>query len=194
MDTDHPVVSGGPLRREPRDRRHPRLSRACTSSSAGSSSWISRSPRLRRSARRSRFCCRGSAAIRTAPAVYWVSLLFTFIGAAIFSTIRSRHARIPQEAIIGISYAVASAATILALSKSSCGRRAPEGHARREHPRGVVGGGLADGGPLRRHRRLPLGVPEEVPGDFDESRCRGDSPARRCGCGTFSSTRRSASS
>jgi zinc/manganese transport system permease protein len=51
--------------------------------------------------------------------VYWVSLLFTFIGAAIFSTIRSRHARIPQEAIIGISYAVASAATILALSKSS---------------------------------------------------------------------------
>lgn len=53
------------------------------------------------------------------PAVYWVSLLFTFIGAGIFSMIRSRHARIPQEAIIGISYAVASAATILALSKSS---------------------------------------------------------------------------
>jgi zinc/manganese transport system permease protein len=52
-------------------------------------------------------------------AVYWVSLLFTFLGAAIFSTIRSRHARIPQEAIIGISYAVASAATILALSKST---------------------------------------------------------------------------
>jgi zinc/manganese transport system permease protein len=51
--------------------------------------------------------------------VYWTSLVFTFIGAAIFSTIRSRHARIPQEAIIGISYAVASAATILALSKSS---------------------------------------------------------------------------
>jgi zinc/manganese transport system permease protein len=52
-------------------------------------------------------------------AVYWTSLAFTFIGAGIFSTIRSRHARIPQEAIIGISYAVASAATILALSKSS---------------------------------------------------------------------------
>ncbi|HTH02767.1 MAG TPA: metal ABC transporter permease [Vicinamibacterales bacterium] len=53
------------------------------------------------------------------PDVYWVSLLFTFIGAGIFSLIRSRHARIPQEAIIGISYAVASAATILALSKST---------------------------------------------------------------------------
>lgn len=54
-----------------------------------------------------------------APAVYWVSLAFTFIGAAIFATIRVRHARIPQEAIIGISYAVASAATILAMSKST---------------------------------------------------------------------------
>jgi zinc/manganese transport system permease protein len=52
-------------------------------------------------------------------AVYWMSLGFTFLGAGIFATIRSRHARIPQEAIIGISYAVASAATILALSKSS---------------------------------------------------------------------------
>jgi zinc/manganese transport system permease protein len=54
-----------------------------------------------------------------APAVYWISLGFTFIGAAIFSTIRSRRARIPQEAIIGISYAVASAAAILAMSKST---------------------------------------------------------------------------
>ena len=51
--------------------------------------------------------------------VYWVSLLFTFIGAAIFSLIRTRRARIPQEAIIGISYAVASAASILAMSKST---------------------------------------------------------------------------
>jgi len=49
---------------------------------------------------------------------YWVSLGFTFLGAAVFSTIRGRHARIPQEAIIGISYAVASAAAILAMSKS----------------------------------------------------------------------------
>jgi len=53
------------------------------------------------------------------PWVYWISLGFTFIGAAIFSTIRSRRARIPQEAIIGISYAVASAAAILAMSKAT---------------------------------------------------------------------------
>jgi zinc/manganese transport system permease protein len=52
-------------------------------------------------------------------AAYWTSLVFTFLGAAIFATIRSRRARIPQEAIIGISYAVASAATILAMSKST---------------------------------------------------------------------------
>src|SRR5207244_12428006 len=54
-----------------------------------------------------------------APVVYWVSLAFTFIGAAVFSMIRVRRARIPQEAIIGICYAVASAAAILAMSKAT---------------------------------------------------------------------------
>ena len=54
-----------------------------------------------------------------APSVYWISLAFTFIGAAVFSTIRSRRARLPQEAIIGICYAVASAAAILAMSKAT---------------------------------------------------------------------------
>jgi zinc/manganese transport system permease protein len=54
-----------------------------------------------------------------APAVYWVSLGFTFVGAAVFSTIRGHRARIPQEAVIGICYAVASAATILAMSKAT---------------------------------------------------------------------------
>jgi len=54
-----------------------------------------------------------------AGSVYWISLAFTFIGAAIFSTIRVRRARIPQEAIIGICYAVASAAAILAMSKAT---------------------------------------------------------------------------
>src|SRR5690349_9379358 len=53
------------------------------------------------------------------PITYWISLAFTFLGAFIFSTIRSRRARIPQEAIIGICYAVASAAAILAMSKAT---------------------------------------------------------------------------
>jgi zinc/manganese transport system permease protein len=53
------------------------------------------------------------------PVVYWISLGFTFIGAAVFSTIRTHKSRIPQEAIIGISYAVASAAAIVAMSKAT---------------------------------------------------------------------------
>jgi len=51
-------------------------------------------------------------------ASYWISLAFTFLGAALFSVVKSHKARIPQEAIIGITYAVASAAAILAMSKS----------------------------------------------------------------------------
>src|SRR6266567_7986414 len=54
-----------------------------------------------------------------AGATYWVSLAFTFLGAVIFSLLRVRKARIPQEAIIGIAYAVASAAAILAMSKAT---------------------------------------------------------------------------
>src|SRR5436309_7806413 len=52
-------------------------------------------------------------------AAYVVSLIFTFIGAGVFSMIRGHRARIPQEAIIGICYAVASAAAILAMSKAT---------------------------------------------------------------------------
>ena len=51
--------------------------------------------------------------------VYWMSLGFTMIGAIVFATIRGHRARIPQEAIIGICYAVASAATIIAMSKAT---------------------------------------------------------------------------
>src|SRR5713226_4778991 len=50
---------------------------------------------------------------------YWISLGFTFLGAAIFSMARTRRGHIPQEAFIGIAYAVASAAAILAMSKAT---------------------------------------------------------------------------
>ena len=50
---------------------------------------------------------------------YWISLVFTLLGALLFSTIRGHKARIPQEAVIGICYAVASAAAILAMSKAT---------------------------------------------------------------------------
>ena len=52
---------------------------------------------------------------------YLFSLGFAIVGAAIFALTRMRHERIPQEAIIGIVYAVALAAAILVAD------RAPEG-------------------------------------------------------------------
>jgi zinc/manganese transport system permease protein len=57
----------------------------------------------------------------TVPA-YLVSYAFAFIGAAIFALSRIKEKDVPQEAIIGITYAVFSAATILVLDK------APHGH------------------------------------------------------------------
>ena len=53
---------------------------------------------------------------------YIFSLLFTFIGAGIFALSRFREKVVPQEAIIGIVYAVFSALAILVLD------RAPHGH------------------------------------------------------------------
>jgi zinc/manganese transport system permease protein len=50
---------------------------------------------------------------------YWISLGFTFLGAALFSLARLRRAHIPQEAFIGIAYAVASAGAILTMSKAT---------------------------------------------------------------------------
>lgn len=50
-----------------------------------------------------------------------ISLGAAVLGAAVFSWTRMRRERVPQEAIIGISYVVASAATILVAD------RAPEG-------------------------------------------------------------------
>ena len=50
---------------------------------------------------------------------YWLSLAFTFIGAGIFAFARTRRGHIPQEAFIGIAYAVASATAILAMSKAT---------------------------------------------------------------------------
>ncbi len=54
-------------------------------------------------------------------ATYWFSLAATFIGAIIFSVTRMRKEKIPQEAIIGIVYAVSAAAAILILSRAAEG-------------------------------------------------------------------------
>ena len=54
-------------------------------------------------------------------ASYMMALVFTFIGAAFFAYVRSSKQRIPQEAIIGITYVVCAAAMILVFSKSAEG-------------------------------------------------------------------------
>jgi zinc/manganese transport system permease protein len=61
------------------------------------------------------------------------SLGATVLGAAIFSWTRARRERVPQEAIIGITYVVASAATILIAD------RAPEGA---EHIKELLAGAI----------------------------------------------------
>lgn len=52
---------------------------------------------------------------------YWFSLGFTFVGAAVFSISRFRHEKIPQEAIIGVTYAIAAAVAILVIDKAPHG-------------------------------------------------------------------------
>jgi zinc/manganese transport system permease protein len=52
---------------------------------------------------------------------YFASLVFTLAAAAVFSFFRSKRQRLPQEALIGVVYAVAASLAIIILSK------APEG-------------------------------------------------------------------
>ena len=54
-------------------------------------------------------------------AAYWLSLGFTMVGALVFSLSRFKRERIPQEAMIGITYAVSAALLILVLSRSGEG-------------------------------------------------------------------------
>lgn len=56
------------------------------------------------------------------PRAQMMALAFTVIGAAIFAATRTReHGRVPQEAIIGIVYVVASAAALLVADKAPRG-------------------------------------------------------------------------
>jgi len=64
---------------------------------------------------------------------YWFSFGFTIIGAAIFSISRFRHDKIPQEAVIGLVYALAAAVAFLVLD------RAPHGA---EHIKEILTGNI----------------------------------------------------
>lgn len=52
---------------------------------------------------------------------YIFSLLFTFIGAAVFSLTRLRQEKVPQEAVIGLVYALAAALAILLIDRAPHG-------------------------------------------------------------------------
>ncbi len=61
------------------------------------------------------------------PVTYMVAVLFTLLGATLFSITRSKDDKVPQEAIIGITYVVAAAVMVLLFSKS------PEGAEEMNH-------------------------------------------------------------
>jgi len=66
-------------------------------------------------------------------AAYWLALAFTLAGAALFAASRTRRVPVPQEAIIGIVYAVSTAAAVLVVD------RAPQGG---EHIRQILVGSI----------------------------------------------------
>ena len=67
------------------------------------------------------------------PAALLYSMLFTFLAAAIFAATRTRRERVPQEAIIGVVFAVAASLVILVVD------RAPHGA---EHIKEVMTGAI----------------------------------------------------
>ncbi len=64
---------------------------------------------------------------------FYVSLLFGIIGAWVFSITRTRGERVPQEAIIGLSFAIASAGSILLSAENPHGA---------EHLRDILAGSI----------------------------------------------------
>ncbi len=57
----------------------------------------------------------------TSPAAFLYSMAFTFVGAAVFAASRFRKDRVPQEAVIGLVYAIAASTAILVIDKSPHG-------------------------------------------------------------------------
>ena len=55
------------------------------------------------------------------PITYLLAVVFTLLGAGLFSITRHKDHRVPQEAIIGITYVVAAAVMVLLFSKSAEG-------------------------------------------------------------------------
>jgi zinc/manganese transport system permease protein len=52
------------------------------------------------------------------PSALVFSMIFTFLGAAVFAVTRFRHEKVPQEAVIGLTYAVSCAIAVLVVEKT----------------------------------------------------------------------------
>ena len=127
-------------------------------------------------------------------AAYWYALAFTVGGAALFAASRVHRAPIPQEAIIGIVYAVSAAAAVLVVD------RAPQGG---EHIKTLLVGSIltVTGREVaqlallyaRDRRAAPGGAPA-TPRDLVRPGAPRGPTAGACAGGTSSSTSRSASS
>src|SRR5262245_24133775 len=85
---------------------------------------------------------------------YWFSLVFAVLAAAIFALTRTRVERVPQEAIIGLTYAVASATAILLADISPHGA---------EHLKDLLAGSIVWVTP---HQILKTGILYSVIGAF----------------------------
>ena len=194
LDTSMLAVPRGAVRRQPDPHRHPRLPRRARRRARG---------HLRRpvagadrGARRDDRAAAADVRRRSARADRSTGSAWRSPSSARSSSRRSaaKRARIPQEAIIGICYAVASAAAILAMSKAT---------SESEHLKDMlVGNILAVSWPevgktaalYGAIGALPLRVPQAVPRDLDgPSQGRG-SRGSTSGSGTSCSTPRSASS
>ena len=67
-------------------------------------------------------------------AAYWYALAFTVGGAALFAASRAHRAPMPQEAVIGIVYAVSAAAAVLVVDRAPQGGEHIKTAAGRQHP------------------------------------------------------------
>ena len=94
-----------------------------------------------------------------APAVYWISLGFTFLGAAVFSVVRGEHAKIPQEAIIGIVLRGGVGSHDSSAQQGDLSSGASPGHARRQYSLGLLARGRHARTLVQRSRSIPLHLP-----------------------------------
>ena len=131
----------------------------------------------------------GSQPDSTASAFVY-ALGFTTIGAALFALTRTRarRAAVPQEAIIGIVFVVASAAAILVADRTPARRRGDQGHPGGQPAVGELAGHRPAGRGVRRHRRVALGAPPPVPHDLVPAGDRARQRLAASGGGTSCST------